>query len=176
MDGDGIVAKKRRTKVTFAGYSEYYKKLQELEQIANSQTAIKKAVAAGASPVADEVRARIEKLPKQKFQRLHDGEMFQGVSNSEKQELANGFGLAKMKDNNGFVHTKVGFEGYGSFPTNTYPKGVPLGLLAASIESGSSVRQKHPFIEPAVKATRKAAIAAMEKSIDQSMKEIFEGG
>lgn len=164
-------------KITFKKSSEYFAKLQALEREAEGREFLKKAVRKGAEPVADAIRQRLEQLPQQDFQRLPAGEMFVGISNSQKEDLLNGFGLAPiLVSRSGFIHTKAGFEGYGSFPTPTYPEGVPNQLLAASVESGSTVRKKTPFLAPAVKESRKEAIAAMEAEIDQSMKDIFEGG
>lgn len=164
-------------KISFSGCSDYYRKLQELEKAADERVVIKKAVAAGAAPVADAIRENIENLPEQGFQRLKSGDVFEGISASQKEDLLNGFGLAPiLTGKKGFIHTKAGFEGYGSFPTPTYPQGVPNQLLAASVESGSSVRKKTPFIAPAVKATKAKSITAMEAVIDDEMKNIFEGG
>lgn len=164
-------------RISFQKDSEYFAKMQELERQAEGREFIKEAVRQGAAPVADAIRDKLEKLPEQTFQRLPEGEVFKGISESQKEDLLNGFGLAPIQvSRNGFVHTKAGFEGYGSFPTPTYPKGVPNQLLAASVDSGSTVRQKIPFIAPAVKESRTEAVSAMEAVIDRKMKDIFEGG
>lgn len=163
--------------ISFKKTSDYYRKLQELGEIAEKGEIIRDAVRAGAEPVADAIRKHIEQLPEQDFQRLPEGERFKGISGSQKEDLLDSFGLAPIQvGRNGFVHTKAGFDGYGSFPTPTYPQGVPNQLLAAAVESGSSVRQKTPFIAPAVKETRNESITAMEAEIDDEMKKIFEGG
>ena len=70
----------------------------------------------------------------------------------------------------GNTNTKVGFAGYGTFPTKKYPKGVPNALLARSVESGSSVRKKAPFVRKAVNKSRDKAISEMEKKINESIK------
>lgn len=164
-------------KMTFHDQSKYYDKLRELEKVFAKDTAIEKAVHSGAKVVADEIRDNLENIPEDGFKRLKPGEVFTGLSNAEKQDLENSFGLTPIsRDKNGLVHTKAGFDGYGSFPTPSYPQGVPNALLARAAESGSSVRKKTPFIRPAVKATREKAVEAMGDSIDETMKEIFEGG
>lgn len=163
--------------ISFKKSSDFYRKLQELGEVADKGDAIKNAVKAGAKPVADAIRRRIEQLPEQGFQRLAEGQVFEGISASQKNDMLEGFGLAPIQTSKtGFVHTKAGFEGYGSFPTPTYPKGIPNQLLAGSVESGSSVRQKTPFITPAVRESRSEAVGAMEEVIDQQLKDIFEGG
>lgn len=164
-------------KITFNQQSDFYKKLQQLQEIAERDELLERAVVKGAEPVADEIRSNLEALPSEKFRYLRGNDMFHVLSDSAKADLLAGFGLtAIQRDKNGFVHTKAGFDGYGSHPTKSYPYGVPNQLLARAVESGSSVRDKMPFVRPAVNATRNDAIKAMEKSIDDDMKKIFEGG
>ncbi len=164
-------------KMTFHDQSKYHDKLRELEKVFAKDAAIEKAVHSGAKVVADGIRDNLENIPEDGFKRLKPGEVFTGLSSEQKQDLENSFGLTPIsRDKNGFVHTKAGFDGYGSFPTPSYPQGVPNALLARAAESGSSVREKTPFIRPAVKATREKAVEAMGDSIDETMKEIFEGG
>ncbi|MBQ8358456.1 MAG: hypothetical protein IJX37_00885, partial [Oscillospiraceae bacterium] len=96
------------------------------------------------------------------------------IPKGQKKDLLDSFGLTPVdRDKAGFVHTKAGFDGYGSFPTESYPEGLPNQLVAAATESGSSIRKKLPFIRPAVNATRKEAVDAMEKVIDDEVKKIF---
>lgn len=164
----------RNTRITFKNQSEYFLRLKKLEQIVADGATIEKAVHAGAAIVADRIRANLEALPEEEFRKLGEGETFRGLPAGQKKDLVDSFGLTPIdKDKRGFIHTKAGFNEYGSFPTNAYPEGVPNQLLARSVESGSSVRQKTPFVEPAVRATRKQAIEAMEKVIDDEIKKIF---
>lgn len=161
-------------KITFKSQSEYFKKLQQLEQVFAKDATLKKAVSAGAAPVADRIRKNMEALPEESFRNLQEGEIFQGIPKGQKKDLLDSFGLAPVeRDRAGFVHTKAGFDGYGSFPTDSYPEGLPNQLVAAATESGSSIRKKLPFIRPAVNATRKKSVDAMEKVIDDEVKKIF---
>ena len=135
---------------------------------------LKKAVAAGAAVVADQIKANLEALPEEEFRKLGEGEIFHGLPTGQKRDLVDSFGLTPIeKDKNGFIHTKAGFDGYGSFPTNAYPEGIPNQLLARSAESGSSVRQKTPFVEPAVKATRDEAVDTMNKVLEDEFNSLF---
>ena len=64
-------------------------------------------------------------------------------------------------------NTKAGFAGYmEEGKSKKYPNGLPIPLLARSIESGSSVRQKHPFVRAAVKSSRDKAVEEMETTIN----------
>lgn len=161
-------------RVSFKGFAQYAEALRELEFTAAGGQMLEDAVKAGAKPVADEIRNRLEKLPEDEYRRLEDGEIFTGLPEGQKRDLEESFGLTPVdRDRRGFVHTKAGFDGYGSFPTKSYPKGVPNQLLARAVESGSSVRQKTPFVRPAVNATRKEAEAEMDRVVREKCEEIF---
>ena len=135
---------------------------------------LEKAVTAGAAVVADQIKANLEALPEEEFRKLGEGEIFHGIPTGQKRDLVDSFGLTPIeKDKYGFIHTKAGFDGYGSFPTKEYPEGVPNQLMARAVESGSSVRQKTPFVEPAVKATRKEAVETMNAVIEDEFKSII---
>ena len=145
-----------------------------MERHFQSDAPLKKAVAAGAAVIADQIKANLEALPEEDFRKLGEGETFHGLPAGQKKDLVDSFGLAPIaKDKNGFIHTKAGFDGYGSFPTNTYPEGVPNQLLARSVESGSTVRQKMPFVEPAVKVKRREAVETMNDVLEDEFKSIF---
>lgn len=161
-------------RITFKRGSEYALKVQQLERHFMKDEPLEKAVKAGAEIVADKIRDNLNALPEEEFRRLGEGETFSGLPEGQKRDLQDSFGLTPIeKDKNGFIHTKAGFDGYGSFPTNAYPEGIPNQLLARSVESGSSVRQKTPFVEPAVKATRKQAVEAMNDVIEDELKSIL---
>lgn len=186
-------------RVSFKGASEYALRLRELEHTAAGGEMLEEAVKAGAKPVADEIRHRMNNLPTEPFRRLKmpklqpihksyrlspayrtawksyvSSNSFHSLSNSQLMDLMRSFGLTPIsRDKTGFVHTKAGWDGYGSFPSKSYPKGVPNQLLARAVESGSSVRAKSPFVRPAVNATRKEAEAAMDDSIRERLEQIF---
>ncbi len=163
-------------KISFKGDSVYFEKLQQMERHFMKDSTIEKAVHAGAAVVANKIRSNLEALPEEEFKHLREGEIFHGIPAGQKRDLLDSFGLAPiLRDKTGFVSTKAGFDGYGSFPTADYPNGVPNQLVAAATESGSSVRQKMPFVRPAVNAARKEAIDAMEDVVDGEMKNIFGG-
>ena len=161
-------------KITFNEQSAFFKKLQELEKHFDTEKTMKHAVYVGAGIVADEIRKNIENLPEEPFRHLDD-ETFQGVPTGQKRDLEESFGLTPIeRGKDGLLHTHAGFDGYGSYPTKDYPKGLPNRLVARAIESGSSVRRKIPFIRPAVKASQEEAIKAMGEVIDEACKKIIE--
>lgn len=154
------------------GLDNYIAYLQKIDAVTDE--AIGEAVYEMAKVVADNVRASIQKLPtvsneaniatyKKGYSRLSD---------EEKQGLLDGFGVSPMQDDSGYINVKLGFDGYNSVKTKKYPQGQPNALIARVTESGSSYREKTPFIRPAVNASRKQAEAAGREIIDKKIAEI----
>ena len=163
-------------KIAFRKLPDYTHFLDRFSAAFAQDEILNKAVYAGSKVVADQIRANLEALPEEKFRQLKNGEKFSGVPEAQKQDLIASFGLTPIeRDNTGFVNTKAGFDGYGSHPSKKYPQGLPNQLLARSIESGSSVRDKHPFVRPAVQATRQKAVEEMEKVINENIDQIYRG-
>lgn len=128
------------------------------------------AVVEGAQPMADEIRKQIEALPEDKFRYLTGNDEFSGIPSKQKKDLLNGLGITKADiDFNGNYNVKVGFDGYGSFKTKKYPKGLPNQLLARAIESGSSVRAKTPFVKTSIKKKKNEVLKIVEESIQSSI-------
>lgn len=161
-------------KITFKASEDYSLFLGRYAEAVERGEILEKAVYAGGAIVADAIRANLDALPEGKFHHLRDGEMFKGIPASQKQDLADSFGLTPIQvDRDGCHNTKAGFDGYGRFKTQKYPQGVPNQMLARAVESGSSVREKTPFVRPAVSKTRKKAIQEMSKVIDEETKTMY---
>jgi hypothetical protein len=161
-------------KISFKKGDEYALKLSKLG--AASSGIAKKAIYEGAGIVAEGIKNSIQQIPKDRFRFLKEEETFSGISNDQREDLNKGFGITPISaDKNGDWNARIGFDGYGSKPTKKYPKGVPNLLLARAIESGSSVRSKYPFVRKAVNATKKNAIDAMARVIDEESEKIFKG-
>lgn len=163
-------------KIDFKGIDEYADRLSILFK--DSEEMIKKAVYAGAALVADEIKQGLQEIP---IEEGPDGlppvgtadNPLKGVSRRQKADLIQGFGLAPMEEDNGYINTKAGFDGYGSVKTKKYPKGVPNAMLMRSIESGTSFRKKHPVIRKACTRARKKAEEAMKQAVEEELKKIF---
>ena len=171
MSGNG---RWKMAKITFIGGDDFGVRLERLGNM-NARASVERAVAKAAGIVADAVRAALKAIPGRKDIFLWGGQMLYGVLEREKEDLLDGLGISPIQsDRNGFVHAKVGFDGYGSRQTKKYPKGTPNQLVAAAIERGSSIRYKVPFIRPAVNKTRNKAIKAMDDSINEDIAAIFD--
>lgn len=130
-----------------------------------SDRVAKKAVGAAAVVVADAVRPAIAALPTQEGMAAN-GKEIDVLSEAQKRGLIDGFGITPAKQDGDGVNIAVGFDGYNTCKTKKYPKGQPNQLIARSVESGSSVRKKHPFVRPAVRRVKKTAVDAMREVID----------
>ena len=132
----------------FEGTKEYEKKITILHD--KSEGMIKQAVYPGAGIVADAVRAAIE-------QHNRNG------------DLAASMTLVSMKNDNGYINTKINFADYDR-------NGVPNALKAAVLESGSS--QGHPklrLITKAANGVKDKAYSAMSAKIDELIQKTMEG-
>ena len=149
------------------GLNSYIEYLQKINAVTDE--VIGEAVYEMAKVVADKVRSSIQALPtvsneaniatyKKGYSRLSD---------KEKQGLLDGFGISPLQEDSGFVNVKLGFDGYNSVKTKKYPQGQPNALIARVTESGSSYREKTPFIRPAVNASKKPAEAAGRVKFDE---------
>lgn len=162
------------SKITLKTTSEFQ---VTLEKVAGKADDIaKRAVYVGAGIMADQVKSNIRALQTDKGRVLKDNEKFNVVTKKQKADLEAGLGISPISvDRDGNINAKVGFDGYGSVPSEKYPNGLPIPLLARAVESGSSVRQKKPFIRPAISQARNKAKEAMAKVIDTEIEKIMGG-
>ena len=156
---------------------DYAKALANL--FADTEEIVKKAVYAGADVVADAIRANLNGIPVQEGEDgnppyARPGEKLHGISSRQKSDLINAFGLAPMESKGDYINTKAGFDGYGSVKTKKYPRGVPNAMLMRSVESGTSFRDKHPTVRPAVTRTRKRAQQEMDDTINKEIEKRME--
>lgn len=144
---------------------KYTAQLQEL-QLKTRDELIGKAVFEGAGIVADAIRAGINALPESPSSR-------HGLTAKQKQGLANGLGISRMKDEGGFVNVKIGFNGYNGHVSKKFPKGQPNAMIARSAEKGTSYAPAQRFVAPAVNRTKDAAEHAMQDVVESGIEKIM---
>lgn len=154
-------------RLTYKGVDELADKLMLLGQEGTNMA--KAALYEGVAVVADAMRASVGTLPSVTTR------PFDGINDSDREDLAAGIGIARFDDKGDSIDTKISFNGYARRKEKNYPNGVPLAILARSLESGSSLRQKHPFVRPAVQGAKDAAIAAISKKLDDEINKVMEG-
>lgn len=156
-------------KLKFKGIDEYVAQLQKLENLSNES--IGRAVYAGAAVVADAVKDAIRALPTDE-RTVKDGDMLQGISRLQKAGLIDGFGIAPLRNENGYMHVKLGFDGYNSVKTKSYPQGQPNSVIARSVNSGTSFRQKIPFMDQAVRNNKDKCEQTMQEAFDKELRKL----
>ena len=137
-------------KFKFEGMDDY---ITTLGRIGGKQAEkiLKYAVFPGAGVIADAIRANID------------------PEHVETGDLASSISLVSIRNDNGYINTKIIFAGYDS-------KGVPNAIKAAALESGTSRGQKGThFISHTVKAVQSKAVEAMSKALDEKIGQIMEG-
>ena len=167
-------------KIMFRNLKEYELQLAHLRE--RTPEIAGKAIYAGAEIITDAIRANIEALPAVSdkagliaYQKKEPAPL----TETAKKGLLDGLGITPMQDDNGFYNVKIGFDGpggehgYNDLRTEKFPKGQPNVMIARSLESGSSIAPKRPFVRPAVNASRKAAEEAMAKVIDEEIEKIM---
>ncbi len=159
-------------KWTMRGMDEYAAYLQRIGK--NTREILGAGVYAMANTVADAVRKNIEALPAKPdiegIEAYRQGRKAQ-LTISEKKGLQEGFGISPMQNERGYLNVKLGFDGYNEVKTRKYPKGQPNALIARSVESGSSVREKSPFIRPALRQTQNEALKKGQEAIEEKIKQ-----
>lgn len=133
---------------------------------------IGKAVYAGAGIVADAIKDSIKALPIVRGYGTESDPLPGGVTAPQKAGLIDGLGISHMQDDMGYLNVKIGFDGYNTTKTEKYPQGQPNQLVARGVESGTSWKQKKPFIRPAVNKSKNRAEAEMARILDEEIKKI----
>lgn len=134
---------------------------------------MKAACYVGAEALANAIKAEVDKLPEDSGYKLN-GIKRNVIDEHDKQMLQRRLGVSKIESTGDRASVAVGFNGYNDRPTEKYPRGVPIPLIARSIESGSSVREKNPFIRRAFNAAKskaqQAAINAGQDKLNELIK------
>ncbi|MBD5102039.1 MAG: hypothetical protein HDT27_04950 [Subdoligranulum sp.] len=158
-------------KFVVKGIEEYALKVSKLGD--QTERVAKKAIYEAAAIITDEIRKNIDGIPVQNGT-VPKGEMRKGIPEPAKEGLQQSFGITKIdKDREGVYNAKIGFDGYNDIKTKRWPQGQPNQMIARSVESGTSFMAPHPFIAPAVRKTKAAALKKMSEVIDEETKKIM---
>ena len=125
--------------------------------------------------VADEVKKGLQSLPIQEDPdgtppTIKEGEKYTGITSKEKQSLIDSMGVSPHRDSGKNISVSIGFSGTSPVVTNRFPGGVPNSALMRGIESGTSVRRKHPVIRQAMNRVQKKAAEAAQQEIIKTIK------
>lgn len=160
-------------KITFPGLNDYELMISRLSKGVDDIAG--KAIYAGAGIVADAIKENIKDLPIVRGYGTKENPLPGGVTAPQKAGLINGLGISPMQNDAGFLNVKIGFDGYNATKTDKYPQGQPNQLVARGVESGTSWKEKKPFIRPAINASKSRAEAEMARILDQEIEKITKG-
>ena len=163
-----------KSSIKFPGVGPYIAQLNRLSDM--SLIIIERAVAKGAKPVADACKENLKGLSaRSNYAAINAWKQGRKspLTEEQKKGLVESMGLAPIRDDKGYINTKLGFDGYNEVVTKRWPKGQPNALIARVLESGSSAMDKQPFVRPAVLATRKDAEKEMKKYLDDEIGKIM---
>ncbi|GFI71513.1 hypothetical protein IMSAG250_00718 [Clostridiales bacterium] len=151
--------------LTISGYKKAEQKLQSY---------IKPSVYKGAAYMSEKIVSALEALPTQDRKDgsglppfMRKGKKASGISTIQKQDIINGFGIAAFENKNGFINVKIGFDGYGSYRTNSFPQGIPNVLVVRSLEIGTDFLKKNSVVTQTVKANENKTIKILEEEFNK---------
>jgi len=156
-------------KLNVKGLTDFSIQLAELQR--GSPQVMSAAVYAGSGKMVEAVKTEIQALPTQEGY-MRPGDLRDTVTKREKEELLSHVGISAITLENGVCSAAIGFDGYTKTATKKYPGGVPVPLIARSVESGSSVRVKHPFMRSAANKNKYAIQEAMKAAAEAKINEI----
>lgn len=160
--------------IQFKKGDEYLIKISRLAQASKEQVC-GKAIYGAADIVANEIREQLQKVPTDEKHGTQS-EPAKGPRKIQKKGLYESLGIASMQtDSNGDINVKIGFDGYNSVSTETWPNGQPNQMIARSVERGTSFMKGNAFVKSAVAASKKNALDHMKNTVDQEIKKIMEG-
>lgn len=148
----------------------YIEKLEDLQ--AKTPTMIGKALYPVAKEVTDSIHSAIQQLPIE-VRWGTTADKLDGITSVQRSGLLDGLGITKMENKDGVYNVKIGFDGYNRTKTTRWPKGQPNAMVARSIVSGTSFRNKNNFVQKAVNKSKKIAIKQMEEVIDKEIENIM---
>lgn len=157
------------------GLSDLEAKLETLEKA--SPAVAKMCLYEGAKVVADNLRAAVAKIPTEEHHAVPNainGRQIVYLTPEEKAACLETIGIAKFQGEIDNFSTAVGFNGYQEDASSRrHPWGIPTPMIMASLEMGTSVRQKYPICRKTFKASESAAVAAMQAKFDEVMENIM---
>ena len=141
--------------------------LDELKQMQDAIVPIcKMGLYDGARAALDAVLAEIDNIPDRFY---GPNGIAVGLTEEEKNDLRRGLGISQMRDDGGLITVKIGFDGYGSHRTPTWPNGVPVAMIARAICRGTSWLEKYDFVSKAIRKSRARIESGIANRIDSQI-------
>lgn len=139
-------------RLTVKGFDEYLKKLEAMGE--DTREIVKRSLYKGAGVMADSIKSSIGSIPVSE----------KGITETQKKGIADGFGIARMREAVDSTNVKLGFHGVNG-------DGKPNIVIARAADSGSSRIQPTHFFTGAVNSSRAAALGAIQNEFDDQMRQ-----
>lgn len=163
-------------KFQFKGLEEYERMLSKLGNFETVRAICGATIYSGAEVMADAIKDSIEALPVIDHRtKGSESAKLNGVTSEQKKGLIEGFGISPMQHTDGYYNVKLGFDGYNDVKTKEYPDGQPNSMIARSVNSGTSFREKTQFIDKAVRKAKKKTEQAMVETMDKELEKVTKG-
>lgn len=153
----------------FTGVEELVAQFQTLGN--ETDEMVRRAVYNGAKVLADGLRQELQTLPVDDSKYEKDKRRT-SVMTIQKNGLIHGLGVTPMKDDNGFINVKIGFDGCNNLKTKAFPNGQPNMMIARSLEAGTSYLERNPIITKTANKLKKKCEQAMQESLDRDIKAV----
>lgn len=157
--------------IKFKDGADYLLRLEHLETAAKTDL-FGNVVYDGAKVVADIVKEEIRGLPVDNHRGSQD-DPAGGPNQYQKKGLEDSFGIAPIRNDNGFVNVKLGFDGYNGLKTRRWPNGQPNQMIARSVDRGTSWMKANAFMKRALQKARKQAQEVMGSRLQSEIKKIM---
>ena len=145
----------------------------------------KRAVYKGAGQMADAIKQELKALPTVSDKNglppyAPAGTKLKSISKVQKRDLIDSLGISGFDKGErgdvtvgGYISVKIGFDGYGSYPTKSYPEGIPNQLLMRSLEKGTSFLKKNSVVTKTVKRMRQTVEITIADEMMKLLKKEF---
>lgn len=151
----------------FEGIDNYIEDLKKLVSMSDKHA--KRALYEGAGAAADIFKRVINDLPVDDDKGKKD--MRRGLRSAQKEGLQRSFGISGMRHDGTEINVKLGFDGYNTIKTKTWPNGQPNAMIARTIDSGNSFTPATHFISKATKQAKPIAEKAMQFRLENDIKQ-----
>lgn len=145
----------------FDGLDAYTMKIEAITK--ETQYLFGKAIYGGAKVVADEIKEAVWTIP---VDDSYYSDHRAGIRANERIDLANSFGIAPMRDDNGYINVKVGWDDYNRY-------GTANAVIARAVESGTSFMPKFGTISKAARRAKKKCEQEMESILDSELQKLM---
>lgn len=158
--------------IKMTGIDEYNKFLAKLD-LKLRDTVISKAVYDGSAVAADEIKSELVHLPTAGGTGSQEHPLI-GPNPVQKHFLVDAMGVSPIKETDGFVHTRIGFDGYNPIKTKHWPQGQPNAMIAVNVERGTSFMFPNPFMKRAMQRCKTKVLGVMGTTVDAEIKKIMD--